>query len=85
MRFVLNVDGETPQEGLYYVTVHREQCHHAVQNDTRRERRYWVRGPLKDLSAVRARVDQEIQRMHNRFGRKLTPKACRRCKPGHPR
>jgi hypothetical protein len=85
MRWVLNVDGETPQDGLYYVTVHRDECAHAVRNDVRRERRYWVRGPLKNLGTVRARIDHEIQKMHKEHGKKLTPRACKRCQPGHPR
>jgi hypothetical protein len=83
MRFVFNVDGESPQGGRYYVTIHRDDCHHARRNDVCREQRYWVRRPgLKDLEAVRVHVGHEIERMQKHYSKKLTPKPCRNCKPG---
>jgi hypothetical protein len=82
MRFVFNVDGENPQAGRYHATVHRDECHHARRNDVRRDQRYWVRRPMPDLKTVRVHLDQEIERMQTRFRKKLTPKACRSCKPG---
>ena len=85
MRFVLNVDGETPQNGLFYVTVHREKCPHAVRNDVRRDRRYWVRGPLRDLDAVRKHVEDQIEHIQARYGKKLRRKDCASCKPGEER
>lgn len=84
MRFVLNVDAETAQSGLYYVTVHREECHHAARSDVARQKRYWVRGPL-NLKAVRTHLDRQVEQVQARFGKKLNPRSCKSCKPGVPR
>jgi hypothetical protein len=80
MRFVLNVDAE-----LYYVTVHREDCPHAVRSDVRRDRRYWIRGPLRSLKAVQAHVDRQVASVETRLGKKLRPRKCGTCKPGRVR
>ena len=80
MRYDLNVDGETPIDGKYWITIHGAGRKHTARHRTRRSCRYWVRGvPEKDLEA---RVNHERECMRREFGRRMDIRFCGTCGGG---